>query len=95
MNSNITVHVQKEEFLSIIDQAVKKALRSKEVDPMRDLPSFLTRKQSANFLNVAMSTFDYLTRNGRIKKYYNDGLVRFKKEEVLTFYQTFEKYQRG
>lgn len=38
---------------------------------------------------------DQLANEGRLKKYRNGSLVRFKKSEVLSFYKTFQKWERG
>lgn len=66
----------------------------KKVNPLDDLPENLTRKQTAKILNICLSKVDQLAKEGRLTKYRNGTVVRFKKEEVLNFYQSFAKYQR-
>lgn len=59
-----------------------------------DLPENLTRKQTSSILNVCLSKVDQLANEGRLTKYRNGSVVRFKKSEVLNFYKSFAKYQR-
>ena len=66
----------------------------KKDNSLDDLPENLTRKQTAKILNICLSKVDQLAKEGRLTKYRNGTVVRFKKEEVLNFYQSFAKYQR-
>ncbi len=97
MKTSLTV-IPTQELEEMISKIVK-AIILEEIPPQKeafsDLPEYLTRKQAKKVLNVCLTKIDQLANEGRLKKYHNGNLVRFKKSEVLEFYQTFQKWGRS
>lgn len=55
----------------------------------------LTRKQAAKLYGVCLTTIDSMSRKGILKKHKSGGrIVRFRKDELLTAFKTYQKYQR-
>lgn len=57
----------------------------KPVEPFTDLPELLTRKQTADVLDITPPTVDRWAREKRIKKISVHGSPRFRKSEILKF----------
>lgn len=75
-----------EQLLELIENVVSEVLRrelQKKTDPFSDYPDHLTRKQTAEILNVNVRTVDTWANEGRIKRLRNGSAVRFSKEQIL------------
>jgi hypothetical protein len=70
-----------------------KELSSKK-DDFAEFPDFLSRKQAAKMVGVALTSIDRYSNEGLLQKHKNGQLVRFKKSEVLKAFKTFQKWQR-
>ncbi|MBK8564929.1 MAG: helix-turn-helix domain-containing protein [Saprospiraceae bacterium] len=57
-------------------------------DEFSDLPELMTRKQAAKALSISLGTLDTWSREGRITKVRNGGIVRFKKSELLAAFKS-------
>lgn len=96
MNPKVIV-IEVNELEQIVAKVVKEAIEKvvpPEKDQFADYPEWLTRRQTANILNICLSKLDLLAKEGRIQRYRNQSLVRFKKEEIVAFYKTYEKWAR-
>lgn len=76
-------------------QAIELAL-PKMQNEFSDLPELMTRRQAAKVLGISLATLDAWSREGRITKHRNGGIVRFKKAELLTAFKSLKesRYQR-
>lgn len=72
----------------------KVAEQSSGKSDFSDYPDFLSRKQAAKMVGVALTSIDRYASEGLLKKHRNGNLVRFKKSEVLNAFKSFEKWQR-
>jgi hypothetical protein len=63
-------------------------------EPFAELPEHLTRRQTAKIFNVNLNSIDNWSREGTLKKHFIGTSVRFKKSEVLSVFNTVQKYQR-
>jgi hypothetical protein len=63
-------------------------------DDFAEFPDFLSRKQAAKMVGVALTSIDRYSKEGLLKKHKNGQLIRFKKSEVLKAFTTFQKWQR-
>ena len=59
-----------------------------------DYPELLSRKQAGEMVGITVTTIDRYAREGLLKKHRTGKLVRFKKNEVLNAFKTFQKWQR-
>lgn len=72
------------------------ALTAKQAtkEDFAEYPEFLSRKQAAQMVGVALTTLDRYANENLLKKHRNGKLVRFKKSEVVQAFKTFQKWQR-
>jgi excisionase family DNA binding protein len=61
-----------------------------------DLPELMTRRQAAKILSVSLGTLDTWTKEGRLTKHRNGGIVRYRKAELLANFKSLKdsRYQR-
>ena len=60
-----------------------------------DIVTLLTRKQAAKTLGVCLTTIDSMSKKGVLRKHKSGGrVVRFRKDELLSAFKTYQKYQR-
>lgn len=90
------VLIDSEQFFQRLEEILeaklpKISMHQPEVEP---LPKLLTRKQAANFLQCSLGTVDNLTRSGVLQKHYLGRSPKFKKEELLKAFESWQKFQR-
>lgn len=78
------------------EQAIEAAL-PKIQGEFSDLPELMTRQQAAKTLCISLGTLDTWSREGRITKVRNGGIVRFRKSELLAAFKslTGSKHSRA
>jgi len=77
------VYLKYDDLVKIVKQLVPEVIQTLQND--HDEEKFITRKQTANFLSISLSTVDEWSRKKIIKKHYlKNGSVRFDKEELIT-----------
>ena len=94
----VATHNPFDEIFKRLDILQKLVLDMKEQSSTKtdfaDFPDFLSRKQAAAMVGVALTSIDRYANEGLLTKHRNGKLVRFKKSEVLKAFKTFEKWQR-
>ena len=82
----------KEETQKAIEAALPKMDRE-----FKDLPELLTRKQAAKLLSISLGTLDTWSKEGRIEKVRNGGIVRYRKSELLANFKSLKesRYSRN
>lgn len=96
MNNPLVV-VPLDDLRSIIAQSLAQELEKLEKpkkESIQDDHLLITRKETAKLLNVCLATLDNWTREGKLIKYRNGNVVRYKKKEVLASFSTLIKYRR-
>ncbi len=78
-----------------ITNAINRTLPIQDSNPEDGTPDLLTRHQTAQLLGICLATLDNWVREGRLTKYRNGRVVRFKKSEVLNSFQSLTKYNRS
>jgi hypothetical protein len=86
MEKRIRIIFSIEELQTIVDTAVKNALKdlpvSKESDKSDD-PILLSRQETAELFKISLVTLHEWTNTGILKSYKISGRVYYKKHEVL------------
>ena len=85
--------------LGNIEQLLKKFFEQQGIQAAQtstiDSAILITRKQAATMLGVCLTTIDSMSKKGILKKHKSGGrIVRFRKDELLTAFKTYQKYQR-
>ncbi|MBK7342490.1 MAG: helix-turn-helix domain-containing protein [Saprospiraceae bacterium] len=86
-----------EEFRALLSTIVREELQSHFRDskaPFDAIPDLLSRHQVAELFHVTVATIDNWANSGHLTKHRIGSVVRFEKEEVLTFLKSHQKYQR-
>lgn len=87
-----------EEFRTLLSTIVREELESHFRDskaPFDAISELLSRHQVAELFHVTVATIDNWANSGQLEKHRIGSVVRFKKEEVLAFLKSHQKYQRG
>ena len=92
----VAVILELEELIQMIRDIVRQELEelSLKQPKVEQKPEWLTRKQVADYFFVSLGTIDNLTRSGILKKHYLGRSPRFKRDEVLQAFESFNKFQR-
>jgi excisionase family DNA binding protein len=85
MEKQILTSVSYDTFINDIKEVVKDLIPKSIQQPNDDKKenNLLTRKETAELLNVSIGTISNYTRNGKLKTYEIGGTIRLKKNEVL------------
>ena len=95
MNSTIVV-IEAELFFQRLEESLTRILtqHNPEKPDFEQLPELFSRKEAAEFLKVSLGTIDNLSRAGLLQKHYLGNMPRFKREELLQAFESWQKYQR-
>lgn len=67
-----------DQFIKRITAAIREAAKD---------DAFLSKKEAAALIGVHTNTLDKMVNEGRVKRYKNGRLVRFKKSELLEAFE--------
>lgn len=90
--------IDAEQFFARLEAVLDSKLQALHAQPPQgssDLPELLSRKQAAQFLGVSLGTVDNLARAGVLQKHFLGSVPKFKKEELLSAFEGWKKYQRA
>ena len=75
-----------------------KALDFKRIEnKFSNYPEMLTRRQASELLSISLGTLDTWSKEGRIEKVRNGGIVRYRKSELLANFKSLKesRYSRN
>lgn len=91
MQNIILTQLPMEHLENIISEAIQREFLKFTHQPQPDPSEFITRKETAQILNVSLVTLNEWTKNGTLQGYRIGSRIRYKKNEVLS---SFEKVQQ-
>ena len=88
--------IDTEAFFQRLEEVITRKLSEKQPDKPNGeaLPELFSRKQAAGFLGVSLGTIDNLARAGLLQKHYLGSIPKFKREELLQAFDSWQKFQR-
>ena len=100
MEKTILINLPVQDFEAIIYDCIDKALKNNtpfQKPEFSDLPELLTRKQASKMLSISLGTLDGWSKEGRITKVRNGGIVRYRKTELLANFKSLKesRYSRN
>ena len=84
MQDIVLISIPESTIRNIVEQAVRKAIA--ECPPptvASDGKLLITRKEAAELAGVCLATIDNRVKDGILKKYRTNGIVRFRQQEVV------------
>lgn len=82
--------IQKEDLETLIIDCMNICLKLHEPKKLEEKPEithngegYVDKKEAARLLDCSVALIDKLRRNGKLPRYTIDGIVRFKKSDVL------------
>jgi len=91
MTEVILTQIPKEEFKTLIAEAVKSELEKNNSFKQAPQPEYIGRKDAAKILGVSLVTLGEYVKNGIVPSYRLASRVRFKSDEVFAS-MTHRKY---
>lgn len=83
-------------IIDSVNDCLKKANPKLLTDNLSEIPEMLTRREAAKLLSISLGTLDSWAKEGRVTKHRAGGVVRFRKDELLSNFKSLNgsKYQR-
>ena len=84
MQDIVLISIPESSIRNIVEQAVRKAISEANLPTENfDGDQLITRKEAASLVGVCLATLDNKVKAGILIKYTTEGIVRFKKKEVI------------